>query len=83
MENSKSISGNELLSETIDFLRFPLVVGVVLIHSDPSIDVVAEGVKSGSEIDYLLYSRLVFLFSRIIAHLAVPLFFFFSGFLFF
>lgn len=82
--NMKNIdfSNEELLSKTIQFLRFPLIIGVVLIHSQ----VLGEGMLRVSEnptLDFPIYSTISYLFSSIIARIAVPLFFFFSGFLFF
>lgn len=63
----------QLLSRTISWLRFPLIVGVVILHIDIPLDAV-RGTVFG-EFKYLLFSCL--------ADFAVPLFFFISGFLFF
>lgn len=72
----------ELQSKTIDFLRFPLIVGVVFIHNSTSTMIVR-----GLEIDGNSYMPICDisnrLFSQIIGGLSVPLFFFISGFLFF
>lgn len=76
------MSAEELQSKTIYFLRFPLIVGVVFIHTNFS-DVVMNGVRQISFINYPLFSHIFILFSKIIFELCVPLFFFFSGFLFF
>ncbi|GAA4175457.1 acyltransferase [Sphingobacterium ginsenosidimutans] len=76
------MSAEELQSKTIDFLRFPLIVGVVFIHTDFS-DIVMAGVKQISFVNYPVFSRIFFLFSRVIFEACVPLFFFISGFLFF
>lgn len=74
---------NEMLqSRTIAFLRFPLIVGVVLIHSKMS-DVVIGGVKMANVTDYPVFEKFMHLFSEIFPAIAVPLFFFISGFLFF
>ena len=76
------ITDSELQSKTIDFLRFPLIVGVVLIHSLlGSVSIQGQQMMAGG--DFSLYSNVSYLFSGIIARIAVPLFFFFSGFLFF
>ncbi len=75
-------SDKELLSQTISFLRFPLIVGVVLIHSQ-FIGVVINGVEQVETTDYPVFSAVSYLVSNIFASVAVPLFFFFSGFLFF
>jgi len=76
------MSGDELQSKTIDFLRFPLIVGVVFIHTDFS-DIVMAGVKQISFASYPIFSHIFFLFSKVIFEVCVPLFFFISGFLFF
>jgi len=76
------MSDDELQSKTIDFLRFPLIVGVVFIHTDFS-DIVMTGVKQISFVNYPLFSHIFFLFSKVIFEVCVPLFFFISGFLFF
>ncbi len=75
-------SDEEWLSQTISFLRFPLIVGVVLIHSK-FLDVVINGVKQVETADYPVFSAVSYLVSDTFARVAVPLFFFFSGFLFF
>jgi len=72
----------KLQSMTIDFLRFPLIVGVVFIHTDFS-DIVMAGAKQISFRDYPIFSSVFFLFSKVIFEVCVPLFFFISGFLFF
>ena len=71
-----------LQSKTIAFLRFPLIVGVVLIHSTLG-DVVINGVRMADAADFPLYDNFSYLFSQIFARIAVPLFFFISGYLFF
>lgn len=70
-----------LQSQTISFLRFPLIVGVVLIYSYFS-EVVINGVDLMKNGIFPIYSTVSFLFSQIISRIAVPLFFI-SGFLFF
>lgn len=71
----------ELQSKTITFLRFPLIVGVVLIHSTLS-DVSFAGINYG-EGYYPIYAYSAKLFSSILAAISVPMFYFISGFLFF
>lgn len=80
----KSFSTNEdLQSLTIDWLRFPLAIFVVFIHGF--------GMK---ELDFVqlhtspfelesFYDYIRILFSRVLPQSAVPMFFMFSGFLFF
>ena len=65
---------DELLGKTIAFLRFPLSVAVVLLHSS-----VIDSLVGGGYNGYLFVSG----FFYIITQIAVPSFFFFSGFLFF
>lgn len=77
----KSVSNEELLSKTIDWLRFPMVLLVIFVHSQgrnylpPPI-----GLES-SVLELYNYSR-NFL-SVQMGRVAVPVFFFISGFLFF
>lgn len=70
----------DLQSEVISFLRFPLIVGVIFIHSS-GIIFFKNSVKNESV--YCVYDFCVNLFSEVLGRLSVPLFFFFSGFLFF
>lgn len=72
---------DSLLSRTISYLRFPLIVGVVFIHSNMLVVNI-----QGTIIRYdkwPLVSFVINLFSSVFADICVPLFFFFSGFLFF
>lgn len=74
--NYTVLNNNEkLLSEVISFLRFPLIVGVVFIHSEPNI---FYGEAQSEYFDFL-YNLL----SCVISGCSVPLFYLFSGFLFF
>lgn len=73
----------ELLSKTITCLRFPLTVGVVFIHFNLAQNgFMVQGVKYGLNNPYWYYHIINF-FSDVISRIAVPLFFFISGFLFF
>lgn len=65
---------NKVESKTIDFLRFPCSVLVVIVHTFSSI--------GGGELPGFYDSFRVF-FSQGVARLAVPIFFFTSGYLFF
>lgn len=70
--------GDILQSKVINFLRFPMIVAVVMQHAfleSIRINVPEAGVP--------VYHNISFLISTIFAHVAVPLFFFISGFLFF
>ena len=65
-----------LQSKTIDFLRFPMAVMVVFIHQPSQLVTV----RGGGD---LLSNIVVSASSYVLAHIAVPLFFFISGFLYF
>lgn len=70
-----------LLSKTISYLRFPLIVGVVFIHSNMLVVNI-----QGTVVRYDRWPIVAFvmkLFSSVLADISVPLFFFISGFLFF
>ncbi|MEG1007488.1 MAG: acyltransferase family protein [Bacteroides sp.] len=73
----------ELQSKTIDWLRFPMIIGVLLIHSyKPPIN--KGGMILGN--DQLIYPVFQFLRnlgSEVVARLSVPMFFLFAGYLFF
>lgn len=73
---------DELQSKSIDFLRFPLIVGVVFIHNYSS-TMIVQGVEIGNDTFMPVYHVASELFSQVIGRIAVPLFFFISGFLFF
>lgn len=75
------LSNNEILSKTITFLRFPLIIAVVFIHT--GLDRVNIGGKIlVSKGQFPLHDMLNQLVSQELARIAVPLFFFMSGFLF-
>lgn len=73
---------DKILSHTISFLRFPLIVAVVLLHSNLSV-VIINGTRPVNAGQYPVHEWLYRLFSYELAEAAVPLFFFISGFLFF
>jgi Uncharacterized protein conserved in bacteria len=75
-----NFSNQELQSKVIDFLRFPLIVGVLFIHNEAG-KLVVNGEILGSD-GFLFYYCSQF-FSHVLGRIAVPLFFFVSGFLFF
>lgn len=84
LENKiRTKTNDELLSETISSLRFPLTVGVVFIHFNLAQKVFSiHGVKYGLNNPDWYYSIINF-FSDVLPCIGVPLFFFISGFLFF
>ena len=72
----------KLQSATIDLLRFPLALMVIFIHMSPSVINLIDAdfsVLSGHGI----YNVTGILLSHVLTHIAVPTFFFISGFLFF
>lgn len=71
-----------LQSKTIAFLRFPLIVGVVLIHSTFG-KLMIGGEMQVDPGAYPVYESVSYFLSEILSRIAVPLFFFISGFLFF
>lgn len=75
------MTNDELLSKTISYLRFPLVVGVVFIHNDmSSINI------QGQTINYdhcFWLNWMICFFSSALPVVSVPLFYLISGFLFF
>lgn len=72
----------ELQYKVFDWLRFPLIVGVVLIHSyGKPFDFDALDFDCLSGIDYYNLFRVGI--SQVLAHVCVPTFYFISGFLFF
>ncbi|QRY58290.1 acyltransferase family protein [Sphingobacterium siyangense] len=81
-DHSSSLTSATLLSKTIDFLRFPLIVGVVLIHTDFS-NIIIQGSKQVNILHFPVFAHVFFLFSKLLFEVCVPLFFFISGFLFF
>ena len=72
----------ELQSKTIDYIRFPLAVLVVFIHSSQT-EVSMQSIDYSSLTGGDVYNILTIIFSKTIALIAVPLFFTISGFLFF
>lgn len=76
------MSDEEIQSKSIDFLRFPLIVGVIFIHNY-SPTMVVQGVELGNNSFMPFYHVSSELFSRVLGNISVPLFFVISGFLFF
>lgn len=74
---------DELQSKTIDWLRFPMIIGVLLIHSyKPPMN--NGGMLLGN--DHIVYPIFQFfrnLGSEVVGRLSVPMFFLIAGFLFF
>jgi hypothetical protein len=53
------------LSKTIDFLRFPLIVGVVFIHTDFS-NIIIQGSKQVNILHFPVFAHVFFLFSKLV-----------------
>jgi surface polysaccharide O-acyltransferase-like enzyme len=81
MANKKN-SSQTVQSQVIDFLRFPLIIGVLFIHNSTS-TVKIPGAEFGTEAFMPVFHYSSELFSQVLGRIAVPLFFFMSGFLFF
>lgn len=75
------MTNDELLSKTISYLRFPLIVGVVFIHNKMAEINIQGDIVSYDDWPWLTYT--MDFFSSVLPTIAVPLFFFISGFLFF
>lgn len=79
---TKKLEGSALDSATIDLLRFPMALFVIFIHMPfmPTAPVWAEfPLLSG----WGIYNFITVVFMRVVAQIAVPVFFLISGFLFF
>lgn len=61
---------DSLMSQTMDYLRFPLIIGVIFIHA------FTLGEINSTPENYRGYYYLSQLFSQVLGRLAVPLFFF-------
>ena len=76
------MSNDKLLSTTISYLRFPLIVGVIFKHTRMT-TVEIQNVKLNYA-DLWPWTKYIFdFFSDVLPMISVPLFFFVSGFLFF
>lgn len=84
MEMKNKQNYTDLQSRTIEWLRFPLVVAVVFIHSfgEPKEYVLPlQNISTFSGVDIYNLTRICF--SHVLTHIAVPVFFVISGYLFF
>ena len=83
-KDSKSYSeDSNLQSLVIDWLRFPLAIAVVFIHSFGNKEINIDYLHSNPLSLESIYDFLRITLSNIGTHFAVPVFFMFSGFLFF
>lgn len=72
----------DLLSKTISYLRFPLIVGVVFIHNKmASIPIQGKDINYGEQWPWINY--IIDFFSDVLPTISVPLCFIISGYLFF
>lgn len=76
------LSNDDRLSKTILFLRLPLIVAVVFIHTNLT-DVMINGALLENEGQFPMHDLFRHVITNELARIAVPLFFFISGFLFF
>jgi surface polysaccharide O-acyltransferase-like enzyme len=83
ISSTTNLSNDSVLqSKVIDFLRFPLIVGVLFIHNAAT-TISFSGEELGNNSYMPLHHFFENLFSQTLGRVAVPLFFFISGFLFF
>ena len=75
------IYNSNLESKVISFLRFPLIVAVVFIHSNPA-SIIIGGINISLGNSFYIYENLRYFISDILASVAVPLFFSFQVFFF-
>lgn len=81
MEIDKCSFNSQKFSSAIDLLRIPLLICVLFIHNNLNTIVI-----QGNEYNFekpLWYSNSIIFLSQIISEIAVPLFYFISGYLFF
>lgn len=76
------VNDETILSKTILFLRFPLIIAVVFIHTELC-NVIIKGVALAEEGRFPFHDLLFHIITNEIARIAVPSFFFISGFLFY
>lgn len=72
-----------LQSQVIDWLRFPLAIAVVFIHSFGSAPLDLSAIHADPLTGSSLFNWMRICFSHVLTHIAVPTFFVISGFLFF
>lgn len=72
----------QLQSKTIDFLRLPLIIGVILFHSN-SKEVVIQGINHFSSVSYPFLENVKYFFSNILGLIPSRMFFLIAGFLYF
>lgn len=81
MAEVKELPYEQLQSDTIKLVRFPLIVGVMMLHVAFEI-IVINGEKFINPLDFPAYDYYKFFFDKVLA-VRIPLYFFISGYLFF
>lgn len=66
-----------LQSKVIDFLRFPMAMMVIFIHQNPVF------MESSAGVGGMIFNAIGSAGSHVLSHIAVPMFFLFSGYLYF
>lgn len=79
----KGINKEDLQSRTIDWLRFPLAIAVVYIHSFGSYPIDLNFLHSDPFSSISIFNWIRICFSHVLTHIAVPSFYLISGYLFF
>lgn len=74
---------DDLQSRTITWLRFPMAVAVVFIHCFGSYSYSLETIRADPFAAMSIYNWIRIFFSHVVTHIAVPVFFLISGYLFF
>lgn len=75
------MNNENLQSQTINYLRFPLIILVIFIHSYGTVTIQSNSIEVMS--NQSVFNNVSYLLSMVFARLAVPLFFLISGFLYF
>lgn len=78
-----TLSPEDLQSQVIDWIRFPLIIAVIFIHSFGSAEVDFTALHENPLTSESVYNFVRIIFSKTAPHFAVPVFFMLSGFLFF
>lgn len=73
---------NKVLSQAFDMLRFPMAILVIFLHIDNAPHIIVTEYNWGNNMSQSIYYFSI-IFINIIAKVAVPCFFFISGYLFF
>ncbi|MDR0825211.1 MAG: acyltransferase [Prevotella sp.] len=76
------INNDQLQSETISYLRFPLIAVVVLAHSSIALYTI-QGENVGAEVTFPVYENIGYYITWVFGQIVIPTFYFISGFLFF